>query len=222
MCGRYALRTSLPELARRLGAAPPEDLAPRYNIAPTQPVLVLRAGDGARELGRMRWGLVPSWSRGPDSRYAMYNARIEGVADRPAYRSPMRRRRCLIPADGWFEWQAGAGGKQPWLLQRPDRAPFCFAGLWDRWEGGGEPIASCTILTAPAVPAIAEIHARMPVIAPAEAWEAWLDPAQVDPERALAVLTPGAPGQLEAVPVSRFVNDARHDEPRCTAPLSGD
>ncbi len=220
MCGRYALRISVPDLARRLGVEPPADLAPRYNIAPTQPVPVLRAADGGRRLELMRWGLVPAWSKGPDGRYAMHNARLEGIAGKPAFRGPVRRRRCLVPADGWYEWQKLDGRKQPWLLQRPGGTPFCFAGLWDRWERDGEGLLSCAILTAPAAPAIAHLHDRMPVVAPDDAWEAWLDPALESAYEALRLLAVEQPPEFETLAVSSHVNDARNDDPRCVEPLA--
>jgi len=204
-----------------LGVAPPPDLAPRYNIAPTQPVLALRVHDGARRLDLMRWGLVPAWSEGPDARYAMHNARLESITSKPAYRGPVRRRRCLLPADGWYEWQRRGTRKQPWRIARADGAPLCFAGLWDGWQRDAGTLLSCTILTAPASEAIAHIHPRMPLIAPARSWEAWLDPQLTDAARALAALT-GAPAPaLAAVPVSTRVNDARHDDAGCWQPLEG-
>jgi putative SOS response-associated peptidase YedK len=226
MCGRYALRTSVPELARRLGVAAsalPSDaghMRARFNIAPTQAVLVLRHDGTDRRLEAMRWGLVPSWSRGPDARYAMHNARIEGVIDRPAYRGPVRRRRCLVPADGWYEWQRLAGRKQPWLIHRADDTPFCFAGLWDEWEGEAGALRSCSILTAPAIGTLAEVHPRMPVIAPPGAWEAWLDPTAKSADTALATLDPHHPPGLVATAVSSHVNSARHDDSRCVEPIA--
>lgn len=219
MCGRYALRTSVPALARALGVELPADLAPRYNIAPTQPVAVLRGVHAQRAISMLRWGLVPAWSRGPDARYAMHNARREGLADKPAYRGPARRQRCLIPADGWYEWQALANRKQPWLVHRPEQQPFCFAGLWDRWESDQGALESCTIITAPADPAIAHLHARMPLIAPESIWDAWLDPQQLDAAQALALLDEAARPALVTTAVSSHVNNARNDDPRCVEPL---
>jgi putative SOS response-associated peptidase YedK len=228
MCGRYALRTSVPDLARRLGvdeSALPADAQAtraRYNIAPTQAVLVLRRDGTTRRLEAMRWGLVPSWSRGPDSRYAMHNARIEGVAGKPAYRGPVRRRRCLVPADGWYEWQRIAGRKQPWLIHRADDAPFCFAGLWDEWQGESGALRSCSILTAPATGPLAELHPRMPVIAPPGAWDAWLDPAGIEADAVLAALDPAHPPRLISTPVGSHVNNARNDDPRCVEQVTAD
>lgn len=219
MCGRYALRTSVPELARALGVELPADLAPRYNIAPTQPVAVLRDAAGQRSFSMLRWGLVPSWSAGPDARYAMHNARREGIADKPAYRTSVRRRRCLIPADGWYEWQKVGTRKQPWLIALPEASPFCFAGLWDAWERDGLAIESCTMLTAPAHAAIAHIHPRMPVIAPPQIQDAWLDPQQFDAAQALALLDEAPCPEFTTTAVSTHLNNARNDDARCVEPL---
>lgn len=210
----------MPELARVLGIELPADLAPRYNIAPTQPVAVLRAAHGHRSLALLRWGLVPAWSQGPDARYAMHNARCEGLVDKPAYRTPLRRRRCLIPADGWYEWQKVGTRKQPWLLHLPEHRPFCFAGLWDLWQHEQSVIESCTILTAPADPAIAHVHPRMPLIAAPDIWDAWLDPQQVAAGQALALLNQVPPPVLATTAVSSHVNTARNDDARCVEPLS--
>ena len=212
----------MPELARLLGVEPPADLAPRYNIAPTQPVPVLRVRDGERRVALLRWGLVPAWSKGPDGRYAMHNARIEGIAGKPAYRGPVRHRRCLVPADAWYEWQKLEGRKQPWLIGRAGDEPFCFAGLWDAWTGPEGGLESCTILTAPAREDIAHIHPRMPLIAPPEAWDSWLDPGLTDPGAALEALAARQAVPLAPRPVSSHVNNARNDDPRCAQTLVPD
>lgn len=222
MCGRYALRISTPELARILGVEPPMGTAERFNIAPTQAVPVLRVGsDGQRELASMRWGLVPHWSKGPDGKYAMFNARLEGLASKPAYRGPLRRRRCLVPADGWYEWQSLDRRKQPYFIHRPDHQPFCFAGLWDRWEtSGGELLESCTIITAPAVAELHAIHPRMPMLAAMDGAGQWLDPTLENPAAALELLDRDQARGMVAEPVSTFVNNARNDDPRCCEPIA--
>ncbi|MFT5449952.1 MAG: putative SOS response-associated peptidase YedK [Gammaproteobacteria bacterium] len=219
MCGRYALRTSVPELARTLGAEPLAECTPRYNIAPTQQVPVLHAAKGSRALHWMRWGLVPAWSKGPDARYAMHNARIEGVTGKPAYRGPIRRRRCLIPASGWYEWQNIQGRKQPWLITHRDQELVCFAGLWDHWQKDGESIVSCSILTAAALAPIDAVHSRMPIIAAPTEWDQWLDPKNDNAQAALDGLHPLHADALHAIAVSSHVNNARHDEPLCLEPL---
>ena len=227
MCGRYALRITLPELAQILGIATPKALhwQPRYNIAPTEQVPFLRAGpDNAVQITQGRWGLVPSWSRGPDSRYAMFNARLEGITDKPAYRTPIRRRRCAIPADGWYEWQSVNGAKQPYLLHTANHGPVLLAGIWDRWRGqDGEALDSCAIVTTAASAAPQTVHTRMPVMLANAQLRHWLDPMQVDAGRALALLDPEADAKaIVATAVGRYVNNARNQGPQCVAALAGE
>jgi len=152
MCGRYALIASAPRLARLLGLVNPLDLSARYNIAPSQAVPVVRSPEpGQRALAMVRWGLIPGWAKAPKSDYRMINAKAETLAQRPAFRVAFRRRRCLIPADGFYEWKRLEGGKQPYFITMEDREPFAFAGLWERWEGAdGETIDSCAIIATPA------------------------------------------------------------------------
>jgi putative SOS response-associated peptidase YedK len=219
MCGRYALQISVPELARTLGAEPPAECVPRYNIAPTQQVPVLHAANGTRTVRSMRWGLVPTWSKGPDARYAMHNARIEGITEKPAYRGPVRRQRCLVPASGWYEWQSLQGRKQPWLITHRERDLVCFAGLWDHWQQDGESIVSCSILTGAAVAPIDAVHKRMPLIVAPPLWDQWLDPQSNDAHTALGLLHPLHADGLHATAVSSHVNNARNDDPRCLEPL---
>ena len=215
MCGRYALRSSVPELARTLGVEPPVDFAPRYNIAPTQMVPAMHAGQGSRTLHWMRWGLVPGWSKGVDARYAMHNARIEGIATKPAYRGPVRRRRCLLPVSGWYEWQKQQDRKQAWFISHRERSIVCLAGLWDEWQHDGKSIISCSILTGPAATPIDAVHHRMPIVLAADYWDAWLDPDNTDASSALDILQPLHADGLQTVAVSTHVNNARNDDPRC-------
>lgn len=219
MCGRYVLRISVPELARTLGVEPLAEYAPRYNIAPTQKIPVLHAANGPRALRWMRWGLVPAWSKGPDARYAMHNARIEGITGKPAYRGPIRRQRCLIPASGWYEWQSHQGRKQPWLITHREHDLVCFAGLWDHWQKDGESIVSCSILTAAAAAPVDAVHNRMPIIAAPALWEQWLDPKNDNAQIALDSLVPPHAEGLHAIAVSSHVNNARNDDPHCLEPL---
>ena len=180
MCGRYVLKANLPEIARMLGLDVGTDvgfeLAPRYNIAPTQDVPACRAGeDGERRLAMLRWGLVPRWAKDTKLAYRMINARGETVAEKPAFRDAFRHRRCLIPADGYYEWKKVGERKQPNFLYRRDERPFCFAGLWERWhKGGADPVESCAIITTQANQLGAEIHDRMPVILPQSEFARWL------------------------------------------------
>ena len=215
MCGRF-VQYSDPDLyASRFELDALCETRPRYNLAPTQPVLAIRATEaGQRELVALRWGLVPAWSKGPDSRYSMINARAETVKSKPAYRTAFKNRRCLIPAEGFYEWKTGPEGKTPFLIHRQDRAPFAMAGLWERWHGeDGAGIESCTILVTDANALVRTIHDRMPVILAREDYGAWLDPANQDADRLLALLKPTPPDQWALHPVSRQVNSPRNDGP---------
>ncbi len=222
MCGRYSL-TAPPEAVGRLFelAGPMPNLEPRYNIAPTQaaPVVGLKPDGETRGLAMLRWGLVPSWSDGPDSRLSMINARAETVRTKPAFRAAFKARRCLVPADGFYEWQAQGKGrpKQPHRIVRRDGAPFAFAGLWERWQPkDGEPILSFTIIVTDANELLKPIHERMPVILEPGDHEAWLGAA---PEEAEALLRPLAADRLEAYPVSPRVNSPKNDDPACIEAL---
>jgi putative SOS response-associated peptidase YedK len=174
MCGRFTLYSSGDEIARAFAVGVTE-LVPRYNIAPTQSVAVVRARAGGRELAWLRWGLVPSWAK--DAKIAPINAKAETAAERPFFRVALRQRRCLVPADGWYEWQGQGKHKQPYFFAPTDGKPLAFAGLWETWGRAGEALATCAILTTAANELTAPVHDRMPVILPAEAYTAWLDPA---------------------------------------------
>ena len=213
MCGRYSLTTPVEALRNLFGFRESPNLAPRYNIAPTQEVAAVRPSgeSGDRQFVTLRWGLIPSWAKDPAIGSRMINARAETVAEKPAFRSAFRRRRCLVLADGFYEWKKGDGpAKQPWRITCADAGAFAFAGLWERWEPpDGEAVESCTIVTTNAAPAIAHIHPRMPVILEPSALETWL---AGDPMAATALLHPyGA--ALRAYPVSRRVNNVRNDDP---------
>lgn len=226
MCGRYTqVRpwAELVELYRITEPATARNLAPRYNIAPTQDVPVVRPGKagGGRELTMVRWGLVPSWAKDLAIGARLINARAETLAERPAFRDAFRRRRCLIVADGFYEWQQRQGeAKQPHWITVADGRTFAFAGLWDRWAApGGERMESCTIVTTDASPALAPIHARMPVILDAEAFDTWLA-IGAPPDDARSLLRPYG-GALRIVPVSRRVNSVRNDDPGCIEAVAG-
>jgi len=232
VCGRFTLATPAETIAEDFGLAAPEDvpeLAPRYNIAPTEPVAAIRAvaagaeGEAGapprRVLERRRWGLVPHWAKevgGPP----LFNARAETLAQRPAFRDAFRRHRCLIPADGFFEWRAVSGRRQPFHLRRADGAPFAMAGLYAHWRPeAGDPVDSCTIVTTAANRLVATLHDRMPVILPPDAWEAWLDPASRDVKALAALLRPADDAGWVAYPVDPRVNRARNDDPSNVEPL---
>ena len=220
MCGRYTLSTPGAAVAELLELDSAPRLAPRYNIAPTQESAVVRLADGRRSLAGLRWGLVPYWAADPSIGSRMINARSETVAEKPAFRSSLRRRRCLVPADGFYEWRRTPAGKQPYLIRLCGGGPFAFAGLWERWvPHDGEPIESFTILTTRPNELIATLHDRMPVILPARHHGLWLDPAESAPERLTSVLRPFPAEEMEAFPVSTLVNAPANDVPECVAPL---
>lgn len=205
--------------AFQLSSAP--DLKPRYNIAPTQPVAVVRAGQGDRELAMLHWGLIPSWSKDAEIGARMINARGETVAEKPSFRAAFRARRCLILADGFFEWRRNGDRKQPYYIAMRDRRPFAFAGLWERWApAGGAPVESCTIVTTTPNEVLAPIHDRMPVILPPALHAAWLDPALKENERLQPMLQPLDASLMIAYPVSPRVNSPRNDDRDCIAPLA--
>jgi len=225
MCGRYSLTTPPEAMQRLFRLAPPlPNLAPRYNIAPTQeaPVIGLKKDVECRGLGMLRWGLVPFWSDGPDSRYSMINARAETVREKPAFRAAFKERRCLVPADGFYEWQPQGKGqpKQPWRIVRRDDAPFAFAGLWEHWEpkegAEGEPIRSFTIIVTDANELLKPIHERMPVILEAQDHDRWL---KGDPDEAEGLLRPLGADKLRAYKVGTRVNAPANDDPGCIEPL---
>jgi putative SOS response-associated peptidase YedK len=228
MCGRFVLTSPAQVIAEVFGVDPPAELAPRWNVAPAQPLLVVRAGESPepeRVVHSLRWGLVPWWSKERPRGATMINARAETAPERPAFRDAFRRRRCLVPADGFYEWQAPAGGraspKQPYLITLEAGGPFAFAALWDRWrpkDAGSPPLESCALLTTAPNALMRPIHDRMPVILPRSAWSGWLDPAVADVDRLRALLVPYPAGEMVATAVSPWVNDPRHDDPRCIEP----
>jgi putative SOS response-associated peptidase YedK len=226
MCGRFTqLRswTDLVRLYRITEPDPPPNWPPRYNVAPTQDIAVVRlARNGGRRLQRMRWGLVPSWASDLSGSARMINARAETLAARPAFRTALARRHCLIVADGFYEWTKGAaGGKQPWRITWPDQPPLAFAGLWDRWDqaADGTPLYSCTIVTVAANAVVRALHDRMPAILDPAAQDRWLDARHVDEAAACQLLRPLPAERTVAFPVDPYVNTAINEGPRCIASL---
>ncbi len=212
------MTTPVEAVGRLFDVAERPNLSPRYNIAPSQQAPVVRAdAAGGRTLGLLRWGLIPSWAKEAKIGYRMINARAETVAEKPAFRSAFRHRRCLVPADGFYEWRKQGTVKQPTRITRADGAPFAFAGLWERWRApDGALIDSFTIITTAANELLRPIHERMPVILDPADFGPWLEAGGV--ER----LVPYTDAKLEAVPVSTRVNSPKHDDPACIAPLDGD
>jgi putative SOS response-associated peptidase YedK len=221
MCGRYTLTSPAKVIADVFGvdgAIDEVDATPRYNIAPGQDVWIVRADRSGehRELSRVRWGLVPAWSDQPTSSATMINARAETAADKPAFRMPFRRRRCIVPADGFYEWQRQSGRSQPFLIGERDQRPFGMAGLWDVWRGeDGTRVESCTILTTAPNELVQPLHDRMPAILAPDDFERWLDRREEDPARLLALLKPCPNDELVLRPVSTRVNDPGNDDPEC-------
>ena len=221
MCGRYAV-TSAPEALRRLFKYPQQpNFPPRFNIAPTQPIAIVRMREGAREFALVRWGLLPSWVKDPKTFSLLFNARGESVIDKPAFKAAMKRRRCLIPADGFYEWKTAGKGKQPHFIRRKDGAPFAFAGLWETWAGpNGEELETAAIVTTNANDTLKPIHERMPVVVPEDAFNLWLDPA-VDAQTAAALIAPAQNDLFEAYPVSTQVNRVANDNAALIEPFHG-
>ncbi len=218
MCGRFTLRTPAADLIEIFDVIRSFELTPRYNIAPTQQVAAIREVGGRREMAEMRWGLLLSWQEAK-SGPPLINARSETAATRPAFRNAFRSRRCLIPADGFYEWRpTDEKEKQPFLITLRDERPFAFAGLWERCRGpDDEPIESCTILTTEANDRLRELHDRMPVILPPDHYGPWLDPA-IEDVRALQTLLKSYPSdEMKFRPVSRRVNSARNDDAACVS-----
>ena len=219
MCGRYTLTTPPDVLARAFCVPSVPPLPPRYNVAPTQPVLIVRKAAN-REAVLARWGLIPSWSSDAAIGNRLINARAETVADKPSFRAAFRQRRCLVPATGLYEWQKQGKYKQPYHVRRKDGEPFAFAGLWERWqEPGGEPIDSCTILTTEANDLMRSLHDRMPVILDPRSYDRWLDHGRHDREALCSLLAPCPSEWLVAFPVSSYVSNARNEGPKCLEPV---
>ncbi|ADE15176.1 protein of unknown function DUF159 [Nitrosococcus halophilus Nc 4] len=222
MCGRYTLHASLEQLAAHFHLSQTQELTPRFNIAPSQAVPAVRGESSQRELTMLRWGLIPHWAKEEKTSYSMINARAETVATKPAFRGAFRHRRCLIPADGFYEWKpATDGAKQPYYIRRRNGEVFAFAGLWEHWEGEtGKCIDSCTIIVTDANKLIQPIHDRMPVILEPADYEAWLNPKNQAANTLTALLKPYPPESMEAYPVSRRVNRPTNDDPECIVSIS--
>jgi putative SOS response-associated peptidase YedK len=222
MCGRFTLLVDKEVIADFFGLAEVPTLTPRYNIAPTQQVAVVARAETGRRLGWARWGLIPSWASDPGSvAHRMINARSETAAESGAFRGAFRGRRCLIPADGFYEWQATKGKKkQPYHFTLRGRGPFGIAGLWERWRSGEEDIVSCALLTTCANEVVRPVHDRMPVILPPEAFDQWLAPGPQDAAELRALLLPYPAEEMVATRVGLAVNNAGVDAPVCVEPLA--
>lgn len=222
MCARYTLSTPPDALAGLFDLDLLIDILPRYNIAPTQNVLAVRpSAAGSREFVQLRWGLVPSWANDLSIGQKLLNARSETVGEKPAFRDAVRKRRCLIPADGFYEWKTLNKKKLPYHIHRPDRAPFAFAGIWEHWEApDGKPVETCTILTTDANESLKALHDRMPVILTRENYARWLDPETRDAKKLEDLFAPLPEAALTMNPVTPQVNNARFDDPVCIEPIA--
>jgi putative SOS response-associated peptidase YedK len=219
MCGRFTLRARPHAVAEAFELLELPDLSPRYNIAPTQSVATVRFDPEQRRrvIALQRWGLVPKWADSLSIGNRMINARAEGIATKPAFRQAFVARRCLVVADGFYEWHKTPDGKQPYFIHRPDHAPLAFAGLWERW--GPENLESCTIIATAANPMMRGLHERMPVILQPADYDRWLDPALRARESLEALLQPAADDLLQAEPVTTLVNSPKNDQPECVQPI---
>lgn len=218
MCGRFVSSAPPDELARYFSAelTAEQALEPSYNVAPTNDVYVVVEDGTTRRLDAFHWGLVPAWAKDPSVGNRMINARAETLADKSVYRHAFRKRRCLIPATGFYEWKKipGQRRKQPMYASRPDGEPIAFAGLWEEWHGDGDDtLRSCTIITCPPNELMEPIHDRMPVILPPSAWDQWLDPGADDIEHLGKLLVPAPPALLTVRTVSTAVNNVREKGP---------
>jgi putative SOS response-associated peptidase YedK len=220
MCGRFTLRAPAADVANYFDLPEIPLLEPRYNVAPTQPVAVVRAdAAGHRRLDRLAWGLVPSWASDPTIGNRLINARAETIAEKPAFRRAFRQRRCLVVADGFYEWQRAGRQKQPYYITAARSGPFALAGLWEQWQRNDLLITSCTIITTEANERVRPLHDRMPVILPPEAWPRWLDPGINDPATVEPLLAPCPTEFLVTFPVSMAVNRPSYDRGDCIEPL---
>lgn len=222
MCGRFTLKTPVETLAEVFELPAVPALSPRFNIAPSEALATVRIADkdAQRELAILRWGLVPSWADEPKVGNKMINARSETVATNEAFRSAFRRRRCLVLADGFYEWQRQEKRKQPFYIRMKDEAPFAFAGLWELWEGkDGAVLESCTLLTTEPNELMSPIHNRMPVILDRKAYDLWLDPEMREPDPLKALLRPYPAERMTAYPVSSLVNSPANDTPEVLEPV---
>jgi putative SOS response-associated peptidase YedK len=219
MCGRFTLTQSAETIAEIFDLSEVPQFVPGYNIAPTQPVPVIRAKE-IRQFDYLYWGLIPSWSKDPTIGARLINARSETVTEKPAFRTAFKRRRCLIVADGFYEWRRVGSKKQPYYFHLNNGQPFGFAGLWEHWQSSeGDEIESCTILTTAANELVHSVHDRMPVILHSSDYDSWLDPSVQDTDQLSTLLRPYPEVEMDAYPVSSKVNNARNDSPDCIAPL---
>lgn len=223
MCGRFTQTASPEVIAQQFNITNPPLFTPRYNIAPSQPIVALRIDPDTttRKLVMLRWGLIPSWAKDPKIGNQCINAKSETVAEKPSFRSAFKKRRCLVITTGFYEWQVQGHAKQPMWIGLKSRRPFAFAGLWEQWHPQeGDAIETCTIITTEPNALMVPIHNRMPVILAPSSYDQWLDPAFQNIEMLNGLLRPYSSEELTAYPVSTLVNNPRHDVPQCLEPVS--
>ncbi len=222
MCGRFTQTATTAIIAEQFGVTAPSHLQPRYNIAPSQPIAVIRIEPDrtTRTLVMLRWGLIPSWAKDPKIGNQCINAKAETVAEKPSFRAAFKKRRCLVVATGFYEWQVQGRTKQPMWIGLQSQRPFALAGLWEQWTpADGEPLETCSIITTEPNGFMAKIHNRMPVILAPASYDQWLDPTFQHIEPLKALLRPYLGEELKAYPVSTLVNNPRHDVPQCLEPV---
>jgi len=225
MCGRFSQQRPASELAEIFAAEPlAEELGPRFNVAPTDDALVVVQRDERRAITAYRWGLIPHWAEAAKVGSRMFNARAETLTSSPAFRDALRRKRCLVPVDGFYEWKREGARRQPFLIARADGRPLALAGLWSGWRdpAADRVIRTFTIVTAGPNAQVADLHDRMPVVVPEDSWSTWLDPQLEDPAELNGLLRPNEDLELEIVAVSRLVNDVRNDGPELIEPAPPD
>jgi len=223
MCGRYTQISSPQKISKEFKV--PFNITPKfhpaYNIAPSQPVLALLVENNNQKFDFVNWGLIPSWAKDPAIGNRMINARAETISEKPSYRGPFKHSRCLVIADGFYEWKKGPGASQPYYIRLKSKNPFGFAGLWSHWTSDdGSEIRSCTIITTEADDFMRPIHNRMPVILQEKARGEWLDPHNSDQKTLLSLLGPYPAKEMEAYPISKIVNSPINDLPDCIKPIS--
>lgn len=220
MCGRFLLISSPQAVRDLLKAVEEPEFPPRYNIAPSQPIMAVYMDGGGRHAKLVRWGLIPSWVKDPRSFALVFNARADSVLDKPSFKNAMKRRRCLIPSDGFYEWQTAGGARRPFYIHPADKGPIAFAGLWETWVGpNGEEIDTACIITTEASGDLRAIHDRMPVVIQPDAFDMWLDCARVDAETVAALLVAPPAGFFDFHEVSLKVNRAAMDGPELIRPV---
>ncbi len=223
MCGRYRVSRRKQIIEEHFGSAPwDDDWSPRYNIAPTQPVAVVRQHprEPVRQISTMRWGLIPSWAEDPSVGAQMINARSETAGTKPAFRDALKSRRCLIPADGFYEWKRDGKTKQPYCFEVDEGELFAFAGLWDGWkDANGNWIKTCSILTTIPNAVTSAVHDRMPVILDPDSYDLWLDPGMTNVQVIAELLKPYSAEPMRSYPVSTRINNVGNDDEECSRPV---